>query len=131
MFFPLIGHKIFEMAFVLSLKSSYSLGFLRRPQNLKKSSSYFWKKRHVLCEQQRTCQKFNEDFSKQMWSSHSVQTLCDELNLETYLFGLGSKIDIHSVIGWSFIHSSKSDIPSHIFPYIFIKINRNFSPSFS
>ena len=51
------------------------MGFLRRPQNLKKSSLYFWQERRVLCTQQRTCQKVDKDFSKQMWSSHSIQTL--------------------------------------------------------
>ena len=46
------------------------MGFLRRPQNLTKSSSYFWLERRVLCAQQRTCQKgtVDEDFSKQMWN---------------------------------------------------------------
>ena len=44
------------------------MGFLRRPQNLKKSSLYFWQERRVLCTQQRTCQIVDEDFSKQMWS---------------------------------------------------------------
>ena len=29
----------------------------------------------VLCAQQRTCQKIDEDFSKQMWSSRIIQTL--------------------------------------------------------
>ena len=33
------------------------MGFLRRPQNLKKSSSYFWQEHRVLCSQQLTCQK--------------------------------------------------------------------------
>ena len=41
----------------------------------KKSSSYFWQERRVLCAQQRTCQKVEEDFSKQMWSSRIIQTL--------------------------------------------------------
>ena len=41
------------------------MGFLRRPQNLKKSSSYFWQERRFLCAQQHTCQKVDEDFSKQ------------------------------------------------------------------
>ena len=50
------------------------MGFLRRPQNLKKSSSYFWQEHHVLCAQQRTCQKVDEDFSKQMWTSRIIQT---------------------------------------------------------
>ena len=36
------------------------MGFLRRPQNLKKSSSYFWQERRVLCAQQRTCQKVDD-----------------------------------------------------------------------
>ena len=31
--------------------------------------------RHVLCAQQRTCQKVDEDVSKQMWSSRIMQTL--------------------------------------------------------
>ena len=48
------------------------MGFLRRPQ---KSSSYFWQECHVLCAQQRTCQKVDEDFSKQMWTSRIIQTL--------------------------------------------------------
>ena len=47
----------------------WSLGFLRRPQNLKKSLSYVWQEHRNLCAQQRTCQKVDEDFSKQMWSS--------------------------------------------------------------
>ena len=51
------------------------MGFLRRTQNLKKSSTYFWQEHRVLCVQQRTCQKVDEDFSKQMWSSRSIQTL--------------------------------------------------------
>ena len=51
------------------------MGFLRRPQNLKKSSSYFWQVQHVLCAQQRTCQKVDEDFSTQMWTSRIIQTL--------------------------------------------------------
>ena len=51
-----------------------SLGFLRRPKNLKKSSSYFWQ------EQQRTFQKVDEDFSKQMWTSCIIQTLLILLN---------------------------------------------------
>ena len=29
----------------------------------------------VLCAQQRTCQKVDEDFSKKMWTSHIMQTL--------------------------------------------------------
>ena len=37
------------------------MGFLRRSQNLKKSSSYFWQERCVLCAQQLTCQKVDED----------------------------------------------------------------------
>ena len=41
----------------------------------KKSLSYFWQERRVLCAQQRTCQKVDEDFSKQMWSSRIIQTL--------------------------------------------------------
>ena len=44
---------------------------------MKKSSSYFWQERRVLCAQQRTCQKVDEDFSKQMWSSRIIQTLTD------------------------------------------------------
>ena len=28
-----------------------------------------------MCAQQRTCQKVDEDFSKQMWSSRIIQTL--------------------------------------------------------
>ena len=43
------------------LKFGFS-GFLRRPQNLKKSLSYFWKERCVLFAQQHTCQKVDEDF---------------------------------------------------------------------
>ena len=41
----------------------------------KKSSSYFLQERRILCAQQHTCQKVNEDFSKQMWSSRILQTL--------------------------------------------------------
>ena len=48
------------------------MGFLRSPQNLKKSLSYFWQERSVLCPQ---CQKVNKDFSRQMWSSRFIQTL--------------------------------------------------------
>ena len=29
----------------------------------------------VLCAQQRTCQKIDDDFSKQMWSSRIIQNL--------------------------------------------------------
>ena len=41
----------------------------------KKSSSYHWQERRVLCKQQHTCQKVDEDFSKQMWSSRIIQNL--------------------------------------------------------
>ena len=41
----------------------------------KKSSLYFWHVCRVLCAQQRTCLKVDEDFSKQMWSSSIIQTL--------------------------------------------------------
>ena len=51
------------------------MGFLRRPQNLKKSSSYFWQECRVLCAQQRTCQKVDEDFFFKMWTSRIIQTL--------------------------------------------------------
>ena len=46
----------------------------------KKSSSYFWQERRVLCAQQRTCQKVEEDFSKQMWSSRIIQTLKNSMS---------------------------------------------------
>ena len=35
--------------------------FWEGPQNFKKSSSYFWQERRILCGQQRTCQKVDED----------------------------------------------------------------------
>ena len=38
-----------------------------------KSSSYFWQEGCVLCAQQRTCHKVDEDFLKQMWSSRIIQ----------------------------------------------------------
>ena len=38
------------------------MGFLRRPQNLKKSLSYFWQERRFLCVQQLTWKKVDEDF---------------------------------------------------------------------
>ena len=41
----------------------------------KKSSSCFWQERCVLCAQQRTCQKVDEDFQKQMLISRIIQTL--------------------------------------------------------
>ena len=47
----------------------WSLGLMRRRQNLKKKLSYFWQERRVLCAKQCTCQKVDEDFSKQMWTS--------------------------------------------------------------
>ena len=34
-----------------------------------------WQERRVLCAQQRTCQKVDKDFSKQMWLSHIIQIL--------------------------------------------------------
>ena len=55
------------------------MGILRRPHNLKKSLSYFRQERRVLYAQQRTCQKVDEDFSKQMWSSPIIQTLCGKI----------------------------------------------------
>ena len=45
----------------------------------KKSSLYFWQEHRVLWGQQRTCQKVNEDFSKQMWSSRIIQTLKNKI----------------------------------------------------
>ena len=39
-------------------------------QNLKKSSSYFWQERCVLCVQQRTCQKVDEEFKKNVDKSY-------------------------------------------------------------
>ena len=41
----------------------------------KKFSSYFWQERRVLCEQQPTCQKVDEEFLKQMWTSRIIRTL--------------------------------------------------------
>ena len=38
------------------------MGFLRRPQNLKKYSSYFRQERLALCAQQHTCQKLKNIF---------------------------------------------------------------------
>ena len=32
-----------------------------------------------MCAQKRTCQKVNEDFSKQMWTSRIIQTLIVQL----------------------------------------------------
>ena len=64
------------------------MGFLRRPQNLKKSSSYFWQERRVLCAQQCTCQKVDEDFSKQMWSSCIIQTLIVVIICKKYFLGV-------------------------------------------
>ena len=40
------------------------MSFLRRPQNLKKSLSYFWQERRVQCAQQRTCQRVDDDLKK-------------------------------------------------------------------
>ena len=60
-------------SFGYSKSYDYSLGLLRRRQNLKKI--FVVQERRVLCTQQRSCQKFDEDFSKQMWSSCIIQTL--------------------------------------------------------
>ena len=40
-----------------------------------KTLSYFWQEHRVLCVQQLTCQKVDDDFSKQMWSSRIIQNL--------------------------------------------------------
>ena len=49
--------------------------FLEGHKIKKKSLSYFWQKRLVLWTQQRTCQKFDEYFSKQMWSSIGIMLI--------------------------------------------------------
>ena len=38
--------------------------------------------RRVLCAQQHTCQKVDKDFSKQMWTSHIIQTLPMHISTE-------------------------------------------------
>ena len=54
----------------------------------KKSSLYFWQERCVLWVQQRTCQKVDDDFSKQTWSSCNTQTLRKKHFLTMFLADL-------------------------------------------
>ena len=51
-----------------SFSEALSLVSTMYKKNLKKSLSYFWQERHLLWAQQHTCQKDDEDFSKQMWT---------------------------------------------------------------
>jgi hypothetical protein len=73
-YFAMIG--LPEKKQIETFKTSKVWVFWESQKIWRKSSSYFWQERRVLCAQQRTgtCQKVDEDFSKQMWSSRMYYT---------------------------------------------------------
>ena len=91
--------------------------FLRRPQNLKISSLYFWQERRVLWAQQRTCQKVDEDFQREIWTSRVIQTLCilDPNNNKLLFCGIIKHHCQSGITHWFWSYSSRCNT------YFFLK----------
>ena len=69
--------RLYVFLFLLPSQKSWTLkfGFSEKATNFEKNLRRTFDKRVVICARNCTCQKVDEDFSKQMWSSRIIQTL--------------------------------------------------------
>ena len=75
--------------------------FLRRPQNLKKYSSYFWQSVVFCARNSALVKKVDEDFSKQIWTSCIIQTLTSKFRY--YCLNTSGLNNLHHIYVWQLL----------------------------